>query len=362
MAPPHRHGPVLSKRSAANLDRLVRAAASAAHFPCRHSRAHAGAGNRHHLDRWLPRKWRTREVLFFIVTPWEIGIILTANYTFLNYLVVTLGFLLLADRFVLKFVPAEWKTKPSFASLPVATSQLPSHIEPDHVSAGPTSPPGKSTWQQFRPHIKALSLAITAVLLGLVALDTTLELFAMLEPGFPTSNSVLGKAIEFLEPFRIANQYGLFESMTTARYEIEFQGSDDEQHWTSYPFKYKPQALNKAPGIYAPYQPRFDWNLWFASLSNWREDPLAIRTEECLLQGSKDVLKLFAGNPFPSHPPKAVRAILWDYTFTTPAEKRATGDWWNRKFLGLYCPALQLDPATGKFVLLDLGPPQSIQP
>jgi lipase maturation factor 1 len=310
---------------------------------------------------WLPRKWHTREVLFFIVTPWEIGIILTANYTFLNYLVLTLGFLLLTDGFVLRFVPAEWKTKPAFASLPAATSPPSAKIEPNYEQiASPT--PGKSTWQQFRPHLKALTLAITAVLLGLIALDTTLELVAMLEPGFPTGASILGKAVEFLEPFRIANQYGLFESMTTARYEIEFQGSDDEKTWITYPFKYKPQALNKAPGIYAPYQPRFDWNLWFASLSNWREDPLALRTEECLLQGGKDVIALFAGNPFPNHPPKAVRAILWDYTFTTPAEKRATGDWWNRKFLGLYCPAIERDPATGKFVLLDLGPPNSIQP
>lgn len=309
---------------------------------------------------WLPRKWHTREVLFFIVTPWELGIILTANYTFLNYLVLTLGFLLLDDRFVLKFIPADWKTKPSFASLP-AMSPVPSDLKLDYKRNQPAPPAEKSLWQQFRPQLKALSLSIAAVLLGLVALDTTLELFAMLEPGFPTQNSALGKAVIALEPFRIANQYGLFESMTTARNEIEFQGSDDEKTWVTYPFKYKPQAINEAPRIYAPYQPRFDWNLWFASLANWREDPLALRTEECLLQGSKDVQQLFAGNPFPNHPPKAVRAILWDYTFTTAAEKRATGNWWNRKFLGLYAPALEMGPE-GKFVLLDLGPPQSVRP
>jgi len=46
---------------------------------------------------WLPRRWRI--VCFFIVTPWQIGVILTANYTFLNYLVLALGVLLLDDRF-----------------------------------------------------------------------------------------------------------------------------------------------------------------------------------------------------------------------------------------------------------------------
>ena len=51
-----------------------------------------------------------------------------------------------------------------------------------------------------------------------------------------------------LEPFRIANRYGLFGIMTRGRYEIEFQGSDDGKTWVAYPFRYKPQDLNKPPG------------------------------------------------------------------------------------------------------------------
>ena len=51
-------------------------------------------------------------------------------------------------------------------------------------------------------------------------------------------------------------------------------------------------------GIYAPYQPRFDWNLWFASLGPWREYPIVPNTEVRLLSNDKDVLALFAGNPF----------------------------------------------------------------
>src|ERR1700685_3021463 len=45
---------------------------------------------------FLPRRWRV--VCFFIVTPWQLGVILTANYTFLNYLVLSLGILLLDHR------------------------------------------------------------------------------------------------------------------------------------------------------------------------------------------------------------------------------------------------------------------------
>ncbi len=56
---------------------------------------------------FFPR--RVRLVCFCIVTPWEIGVILTANYTFLNYLVLSLGFLLLDDGMLRRFVPARWR-------------------------------------------------------------------------------------------------------------------------------------------------------------------------------------------------------------------------------------------------------------
>ena len=121
-----------------------------------------------------------------------------------------------------------------------------------------------------------------------------------------------------LDPFRIANQYGLFAVMTRGRYEIEFQGSNDGENWTAYPFRNKPQALNEAPRIYAPYQPRFDWNLWFASLGDWRENEIVPLTEErLLLENDADVLALFRSNPFPQSPPRYVRAVLWQYWFTS---------------------------------------------
>ena len=58
---------------------------------------------------FLPRRWRI--ACFFIVTAWQIPVILTANYTFLNYLVLVLGFLLLDDRVCLRFAPARWRQR-----------------------------------------------------------------------------------------------------------------------------------------------------------------------------------------------------------------------------------------------------------
>jgi hypothetical protein len=170
--------------------------------------------------------------------------------------------------------------------------------------------------------------------------NTTIEMLGIPFRGLPLPTL----PIATLEPFRIANQYGLFAVMTNGRYEIEFQGSNDGQNWTAYPFRNKPQALNEAPRIYAPYQPRFDWNLWFASLGDWRQDQIVPLTEQRLLENDNDVLALFKDNPFPQAPPRFVRAVLWQYWFTSREEKRATGNWWRRQYLGLYAPQLTRAP------------------
>ncbi len=270
---------------------------------------------------FLPRRWRI--VCFFIVTPWQIGVILTANYTFLNYLVLVLGVLLLDDRFVLRMLPTQWKDR--------LTNGLDSNEAPVAASNG---------WgEMFRRRLKMLKLAGSAAILLWIAYATTAELVFMFWraplPTFP---------VAALEPFRIANQYGLFAVMTRGRYEIEFQGSTDGQNWEAYPFRYKPQALNEAPRIYAPYQPRFDWNLWFASLGSWRDYPIVPNTEMRLLSNDKDVLALFAGNPFAREAPQRIRVLLWQYWFTTMKEKRETGMWWRRELRGLYAPTLERAP------------------
>jgi hypothetical protein len=164
-----------------------------------------------------------------------------------------------------------------------------------------------------------------------------------------------------LEPFRVANAYGLFAVMTPHRYEIEFQGSNDGQTWTPYLFRYKPQDVRERPGIYAPYQPRFDWNLWFASLTSWQQAPIVPLTEERLLEGDRDVLGLFRGDPFAGQPPRMVRAVLWQYWFSTPEEKRTQGVWWRRELLGTYAPTVERLP-DGRFAETEAptldGPPQ----
>jgi hypothetical protein len=258
---------------------------------------------------FLPRRWRI--ACFFIVTAWQIGVIATANYTFLNYLVLVLAFLLLDDAFLRRFVPARWRQE-QIAESPEEQRERGGMVGDQPVAdAGEPEAAGEpehATEQREPAHwLVAAGIAVRAIALTWVFYATAVELVQMFWHEVPVPAS----PVAALEPFRIANQYGLFAMMTPHRYEIEFQGSNDGQNWVAYPFRYKPQDVRERPGIYAPYQPRFDWNLWFASLGSWLQNPLVPRTEELLLQGDQDVLGLFAGNPFPSAPPKYVRAVIW---------------------------------------------------
>jgi len=277
---------------------------------------------------FLPRRFRI--ACFCIVTAWQIGVIATANYAFLNYLVLILALLLLDDTSLRRFIPHRWQT----------------------VSAD--AQPGAAKNTTSRP--ATLRTAITAVCLTWIAYATTAQLIVMFWHDAPLPSA----PVAALEPFRIANSYGLFAVMTPHRYEIEFQGSNDGQMWTAYAFRYKPQALDERPRIYAPYQPRFDWNLWFASLTSWNNAPIVPLTEERLLENDPDVLGLFRSNPFPQQPPRMVRAVLWQYWFSTPAEKRTHNLWWRRELLGTYAPTIQRLP-DGRFTATEpptlTGPP-----
>ena len=288
---------------------------------------------------FLPRRWRL--ICFVVVTGLQIGIILTANYTFLNYLVLSLGILLVDDGYLIRLLPMRWRADFEKASA-LARAQRPGASPPEPalsiVDAGMTPRPAPMPRRQM--HSIAFRLALTSVILSWIFYAASVQLLWILVPGLPLPTS----PVAALDPFRIANRYGLFAVMTRGRYEIEFQGSNDGQNWTAYPFRYKPQDPAKVPRIYAPYQPRLDWNLWFASLGDWREYSIVPSTEERLLSGSHDVLQLFAGNPFPDAPPKYIRAVLWQYWFTSLAEKRRTGTWWRRNMLGLYAPELQVGP------------------
>jgi lipase maturation factor 1 len=95
--------------------------------------------------------------------------------------------------------------------------------------------------------------------------------------------------------------------------------------------------------VYAPYQPRFEWNLWFASLAPWRESQWVVNAQVELVKGSPTVLQLFRRDPFNGKPPAQVRTVLWQYWFTDWRTWRKTGAWWRREELGVFSGIVQRD-------------------
>jgi Lipase maturation factor len=298
---------------------------------------------------FLPRRFRIG--LFFLVTAMQAGIILTANYAFLNYLVLAEGFLLLDDRFLAWLLPKKLvESAQAEAAAAEAAPQAAEIVslglgasETGAPEAGPqvAEPAQGNGWRRYA---SAGKLWASGIVFAWIFYATTALLAGSILPQWPAT---------LLSPFRFANEYGLFAVMTRDRYEIEFQGSGDGKTWIAYPFAYKPQDPAEPPGFFAPYQPRFDWNLWFASLGAWQQSPIVLQTEERLLENDPYVLKLFAGNPFSAKAPLEVRAVLWQYWFTDPATKQATGRWWRRKLIGLYAPVIERAPG-GRFGVIEM--------
>jgi hypothetical protein len=155
----------------------------------------------------------------------------------------------------------------------------------------------------------------------------------------PTASRLLAD----LEPLRIVNGYGLFAIMTTSRPEIIIEGSNDGETWLDYEFKFKPGDLRRAPRWVEPFHPRLDWQMWFAALGDYRSSPWFTHLILRLLEGSPPVLALFERNPFPRSPPKYLRAVVYDYSFTPWSERRTQGEWWHRRLVGDYFPTVTLN-------------------
>jgi lipase maturation factor 1 len=187
--------------------------------------------------------------------------------------------------------------------------------------------------QAVRPAARYITWVVAAILILLSGSNFISEFFGV-RPA--------RRVARWLAPLNLTSNYGLFAVMTTVRREIIVQGSNDGSEWRDYEFKYKPGDVDRAPPWVEPHQPRLDWQMWFAALGEYRGNPWFVNFVFRLLQGSPDVLALMGPNPFPGAPPRYIRALVYDYTFTDFTTRRATGAWWKREPQGTYLPAVSL--------------------
>lgn len=254
---------------------------------------------------FLPR--RIRFAGASLLLGLEALIFATGNYTFFNLLAAAITIFLFDDQALRGWIWTPRRMRERLGTVPARTGRL--------------------------GRVAAAALTLLILPLGLT------RLFENVTEQLPQPVEALAR---YASPFQVANSYGLFAVMTTERLEIVVEGSDDGEQWRAYEFPYKPGDVTRAPRWAAPYQPRLDWQMWFAALGDYRTNPWFVAFCERLLEGSPEVSGLLAKNPFPDHPPRYIRAVTYDYRFSSWAERRQTGSpasvWWHREPHGEYLP------------------------
>jgi hypothetical protein len=144
----------------------------------------------------------------------------------------------------------------------------------------------------------------------------------------------------------LVNTYGAFGSVGRERDEIVFEGTnaqvpDDAAEWRAYEFPCKPGDPLRRPCFVSPFQPRLDWQIWFAAMASPLEYPWTLHFVWKLLEGDRGVIRLLANDPFPDVPPRFVRARFYRYRFAPLFD--AEGAWWRRELLGDWLPPLSLE-------------------
>lgn len=243
------------------------------------------------------------------------GVALTGNYNFFNLLTFFLALTLLDDGWWPSFLK-RWLRRPEVC------------VQGWH-------------WRHAGVGVATVAL----VFASLVAAD---EFLVGRIPGYqPKATTELTAAFgKYVSPWRSVNAYGLFQKMTTERMELSVQVTDDLFLWQELPFKWKPGDVMLAPRFVAPYQPRLDWQMWFAALyPNFMPqrdmDPRSGLSWfgaflSALLEQRQPVWDLLGEPPFPISRIRAIRVVQYRYHFTTPEERKNTGAWWKREKVGMF--------------------------
>ncbi|HLY37040.1 MAG TPA: lipase maturation factor family protein [Candidatus Binatia bacterium] len=230
---------------------------------------------------------QARLVAFIGMEAMQVGVALTANYGFFNYLSAALLLFLLDDR---------------------QLGREPSAVEVPRARAG---------------HV-VVAAAVVAL---------TVVSFLPVVPAARALDRAVFPVYRAIAPFRSLNAYHLFAHMTLVRREPVIEGSADGVTWLPYELRYEPGDVDRPPPFVAPHQPRVDFQAWFLLLGP-RGAPWFDSLLHRLVTAPETVAGLFARDPFPTTPPRFVRVAVYRYRFTDTATRRATGAWWSRELLG----------------------------
>jgi hypothetical protein len=241
-----------------------------------------------------------RHLAGIIIILLQLILIFSGNLSFLNWLTIIPALACFDDSFWSILLPQPLVRKAAAAAVAAA-------------NARPSRPMVVTAW-------------VVTCIIGWLSIQ---PVFNLLSPRQIMNTS--------FDPFNLVNSYGAFGSVGRERLNIVFEGTmdtvpDDKADWKAYPYKGLPVALDHRPPQIAPYQLRLDWQMWFAAMSTPDEYPWTLTLVTKLLHNDSGATGLFAANPFPSKPPRFIRAVLYRYTFAPPGNP--AGHWWNRERVG----------------------------
>lgn len=247
-----------------------------------------------------------RHVAGIFIVSFQITLILSGNLSFLNYLTIIPALACFDDTFWSKLSPRA----------------LVRYVSAAAASAGSNLLMRRVSW----------------VLAAIVTMLSIQPIANIISP-----NQVMNTSFDSLD---LVNTYGAFGSVGKVRLNVIFEGTDaavpnDSAPWREYPYLALPVALDRRPVQIAPYQPRLDWQMWFAAMGRPGDYPWTLHLVWKLLHNDAGALGLLGGNPFPGKPPRYVRAVLYTYAFAPPGNPGH--QWWTRRKQGLWLPALSAD-------------------
>jgi hypothetical protein len=148
-----------------------------------------------------------------------------------------------------------------------------------------------------------------------------------LTSGYGLFRSMTGVGWEEVRAFTNNKKYGWagLPPSVVARPEIVLEGLFDDK-WEELDFKWKPGKLDGKPKYAAPYQPRLDWQMWFAALGSYQNNVWFISLVDKLLENCESVVGLMDIRPdlrekMDKGEMKMVKATKYQYDFTRVRNK-----------------------------------------
>ncbi|XP_050457179.1 lipase maturation factor 2-like [Cataglyphis hispanica] len=341
---------------------------------------------------------KVRIIAFYLQVFLQVCIIATGNYNFFNFLTICLCISLLDDQFFYKRKSKNDKSRIiNYLSTLISVLVYGGVIYGTYIYYNLRITDNwtiqsdiaftKEQFDYVLPRVVSFSICIGIASLGLTAVDsisnsamtikgtrnkitTTIVtifytiavclIFALSLVPYSTlhtstilsKNSTISVQLKQMhakvDHLHLVNSYGLFRRMTgvEGRPEVIIEGSDSiDGPWKEYEFLYKPGNVNNSLPFVAPHQPRLDWQMWFAALGTYKQNPWLMSLTYRLLTGQPEVLALIntVESPFRDRPPKYIRASLYYYHYTPWSQTTNTNAWWTREKEGEYFPIFSRD-------------------